>query len=131
MYPLRGGRLREPAHGGHGDQGDGGQDGGEVEVVHVLHHRGALVGLVTLRLRVHEVQDQPDQAQEKAHGQPGEGALRTRARPLSAPGCGGCSGLGPQQAAPTRRQGPASALHTQPNRFPLTAKSIRTQPAGV
>lgn len=62
MYHLLGGWLCEPAHGRHGDEGDGGQNHGEVEVVDVLHHRGTLVGLVTLRLSVNEVQDQPNQA---------------------------------------------------------------------
>lgn len=49
--------------------------------MHILHHSGALIGLVTLGLRVNEVQDQPHKAQEKTHGQTGEGALQIRSRP--------------------------------------------------
>lgn len=62
MYHLSGGRLCEAAHSEHSDEGGRRQNHGEVEIVDVLHHRRPLIGLVTPRLHVDKVQDQPDQS---------------------------------------------------------------------
>lgn len=62
MYHLFGGCLCEPAHSEHRDEGGRRQNHGEVEVVDILHHSWAVIGLVTPRLHVDKVQDQPDQS---------------------------------------------------------------------